>query len=257
MLGLGGRVVLVTGAGSGIGFETARLLASLDCKIVLADRDAHALESVATHFPVMGTVVGDVVDEGDCLAMVAATVAAAGRIDGVIHAAGISDTVVPALKADIDDWQRIVDVTLRGTFLVCRAAGQFMIEQRSGSIVNMSSVNGLGGIPRRNAYGPAKAAVSMLTRNLACEWSGAGVRVNALAPAYIETPLVTRLIEDGKIDAERLIARTPAGRLGRPIDVAQAAAFLLSDWSSYITGVTLPVDGGWTAYGGPGDVATA
>jgi NAD(P)-dependent dehydrogenase (short-subunit alcohol dehydrogenase family) len=132
-----------------------------------------------------------------------------------------------------------------------------MVPQRHGSIVNFSSVNGLGGIPRRHAYGPAKAAVAMLTRNLASEWGSAGVRVNALAPAYIRTPMTARLIDEGKIDAVRLEARTPAGRLGEPKEVALAAAFLISDWASYITGATLPVDGGWMAYGGAGDVESA
>ena len=132
-----------------------------------------------------------------------------------------------------------------------------MLAQGGGSIVTMSSVNGLGGIPRRHSYGPAKAGVAQLTRTLACEWGASGVRVNSIAPTYIRTPMIERLAREGKIDIDRLERRTPMARIGEVEDVAKAAVFLLSDWSAYITGVVLPVDGGWTAYSGPGDVATA
>jgi len=132
-----------------------------------------------------------------------------------------------------------------------------MVGRRQGSIVTVSSVNGIGGIPRRHAYGPAKAAIAHLTRTLACEWGAAGVRVNALAPTYIRTPMIDRLAASGKIDLDRLVRRTPLARLGEVEDVASAAAFLLSDWSRFVTGIVLPVDGGWLAYGGAGDVATA
>src|SRR3546814_494016 len=180
-----------------------------------------------------------------------------GGIDGVFNSAGVSDVVAPALEVAIADWQRVTDINLRGTFLVCRAAGRIMLAQGYGSIVTISSVNGVTGIPRRHAYGPAKAAIAQLTRTLACEWASAGVRVNSLAPTYIRTPMIARLSAEGKVDVGRLERRTPMGRLGEVEEVGAAAAFLLSDWSRFLTGVLLPVDGGWLAYGGPGDVETA
>ena len=188
--------------------------------------------------------------------MAAVAASAADGLDGLVHCAGVSDRVAKAFDIDIDEWQHIVDVTLRGTFLVCRAAARVMLKQKSGSIVAMSSIRGLIGSPRRHAYGPAKAAVSMMAKNLACEWSLSGVRINAIAPGFIRTPMTDRLIEAGKIDETVIADRTPMGRMGLPIEIAKASAFLLSDWSSYITGVTLPVDGGWVAYGGAGPVAT-
>jgi len=132
-----------------------------------------------------------------------------------------------------------------------------MVKQGAGSIVLVSSVNGVNGIPRRHAYGPAKAAIAQLARTLTCEWASRNVRVNAIVPTYINTPMIERLSREGKVDIGRLERRTPMGRIGTVEDVAHAAAYLLSDLSAYVTGVNLPVDGGWLAYGGPGDVLTA
>ena len=131
-----------------------------------------------------------------------------------------------------------------------------MVPNGSGSIVNIASVNGPGGWPRRTAYGPSKAAIIALTKELACEWGAHGVRVNAVGPGYVATPMIAGLIEDGKIDTNRINSRTPLGRLATPEDIGKAIAFLASDWASYITGETLFVDGGWMAYGGAGDVKT-
>lgn len=253
---LNDKLIIVTGAASGIGLGAGRLFASLGARVVAADRDPAALDAAWAELPAGRRIVVDVVDERACEDLVASATAG-GALDGVFHCAGISDIVAPALEIAAEDWQRIVDVNLRGTFLMCRAAGRAMVGQRSGSIVTTSSVNGLGGIPRRHAYGPAKAAVAQLTRTLACEWGAFQVRVNAIAPTYVQTPMVDRLARDGKIDISRLERRTPLGRLASVDDIGHAAAFLLADHSRYVTGVVLPVDGGWTAYGGPGDVASA
>lgn len=255
-LGITGKTILVTGAVSGIGHETACLLGGLGARVIASDIDADSLSEVRKESGVSAALAADITSEAECHELVSQILKKFGQIDGLVHSAGVSDVVTPAAEVDIEQWQRIVDITLRGTFLMCRAVGKAMLAGNGGSIVNFSSVNGLGGIPRRHAYGPAKAAVAMLTRNLACEWAP-HVRVNALAPAYIKTPMVEKLIDAGKIEVQRLEARTPMARLGESGEISRAAAFLLSDWASYITGVILPVDGGWTAYGGPGDVKTA
>ena len=254
---LSGKRIVVTGAASGIGLGAAQLFQRLGAELVVADRDHSGLIKAWSELAPARCQQVDVVDEAACEALMASANALLGGIVGVFNSAGVSDVVAPALEVAIADWQRVTDVNLRGTFLVCRAAGRIMLTQGYGSIVTISSVNGVTGIPRRHAYGPAKAAIAQLTRTLACEWAGAGVRVNSLAPTYIRTPMIDRLSAEGKIDVGRLERRTPMGRLGEVEEVGAAAAFLLSDWSRFLTGVLLPVDGGWLAYGGPGDVETA
>ncbi|WCT75121.1 SDR family NAD(P)-dependent oxidoreductase [Sphingomonas naphthae] len=254
---LAGKRILVTGAASGIGLGAARAFVDFGASVFVTDRDADALAAAWPDLTEERRAGLDVVDEAQCDASVDRMVAALGGIDGVFNSAGIADPVQLALDVPIDAWQRTVDVHLRGSFLVARAAGRAMVAQGAGSIVLVSSVNGVGGIPRRHAYGPAKAAIAHLARTLTCEWAARGVRVNAIAPTYIATPMIERLAAEGKIDIARLERRTPMGRIGRVEDVAHAAAYLLSDLSAYISGANLPVDGGWLAYGGPGDVATA
>lgn len=254
---LAGKRLLVTGAASGIGHGAAEAFRAFGADVFVSDLDAKALQAAWPGLSVDRQSALNVTDEGQCNACVDKAVAAMGGLDGVFNSAGVADPVRPALEVDIDAWQSTVDVHLRGSFLVARAVGRAMIAQGSGSIVLVSSVNGVNGIPRRHAYGPAKAAVAQLAKTLACEWGGANLRVNAIAPTYISTPLVARLIERGEIDLDRLERRTPMGRIGTSQDIANAAAYLLSDLSTYVTGVNLPVDGGWLAYGGAGDVATA
>lgn len=254
---LTGKHIVVTGAASGLGCESARLLAALGAKTFLVDISATELEIASKTMLTAGIETGDVRNERDCERMIGSATRAMGAVDSLVHAAGVSDVVSPALDIEIETWQRIVDINLRGTFLICRAAARAMQNLGGGAIVNFSSVNGLNGIPRRHAYGPAKAAVAMLTKNLASEWGAANIRVNAVAPGYIITPMIESLIVAGKIDTARLNARTPLARLGQPSEVARVVAFLISDWASYITGAIVPVDGGWMAYGGAGEVQTA
>lgn len=253
---LNGKRIIITGAASGIGLGAAHFFQQEGATIVVTDRDSAALAKHWDTLPDKHCIAADVTDAAACENLVN-SIAEDGGLDGVFHCAGVSDVVTPALEIAPEDWQRVVDINLRGTFLMCRAAGKVMVAQQHGAIVTTSSVNGLSGIPRRHAYGPAKAAIAQLTRTLACEWGAASVRVNSLAPTYVYTPMIERLSNEGKVDIERLKRRTPLGDLADIEDVAQAAAFLLSDRSKFITGVILPVDGGWTAYGGPGDVITA
>jgi NAD(P)-dependent dehydrogenase (short-subunit alcohol dehydrogenase family) len=254
---LAGKRILVTGAASGIGLGAGQAFARFGADVFVADLDGSALAAAWPSLAADRRAALNVTDEAACEACAGQMAKVLGGIDGAFNSAGIADPVRPALEVDIDAWQRTVDVHLRGSFCVSRAVGRVMVKAGSGSIVLVSSVNGVTGIPRRHAYGPAKAAIAQLARTLTCEWAGRNVRVNALAPAYINTPMVERLAAEGKIDIGRLERRTPMGRIGEVEDVANAAAYLLSDLSRYVTGANLPVDGGWLAYGGPGDVLTA
>lgn len=253
---LEGRKALVTGGASGIGATTAGILRDLGASVAIADVNT---EGLATQSAALGDCPAfecDVSDEAQCEATAKAAAETLGGLDIAVNSAGLVDEVKYALERDMAAWQRIMDVNLRGTFQICRAAARFMVPQKSGAIVNIASVNGPGGWPRRTSYGPSKAAIVALTKELACEWGEHGVRVNAVGPGYIATPMVQGLIDVGKVDTERLNNRTPLGRLGTPAEVGQAIAFLASDWASYISGETLFVDGGWMAYGGAGDVKT-
>ncbi|MGF7005293.1 SDR family NAD(P)-dependent oxidoreductase [Aminobacter sp. BE322] len=252
-----GKRALVTGGASGIGETAAKLLADLGASVVIADLNRERLDEAAARTGSVGVTQGDVASEADAERMVQEAISKLGGIDLVFNSAGIGDDLVPVHEQSVERWQRVVDVNLKGTYLMCRAASRPMLAQRSGAIVNVSSIVGLGGFPRRSAYAAAKAGINHLTHTLACEWGPSGIRVNAIAPAYTRTPMVEALLERKAFDPTILERRTPLGRLALPAEMAQAAVFLLSDWASYITGTVLPVDGGWSAFGGAGEVATA
>lgn len=253
-LRLDGKKAFVTGGASGIGLTTARLLHDLGAEVVIADIDGAKAEAALGEAGAAFHVAGDVSNAADSERMVAEAERALGGLDLVFNSAGIGDDLAPVHAQDPERWQRVVDVNLRGTYLICRAAGRFMLERRSGAIVNVSSIVGLGAFPGRSAYGVAKAGVIHLTKTLACEWGPSGIRVNCIAPAYTRTPMVASLLERKIFDPRNIEQRTPLGRLAESQEMARAAAFLLSDWASYITGATVPVDGGWSAYGAAGPV---
>jgi len=252
-----GKLVLVTGGASGIGETVARLLADLGARVVIADLNHDQLDPAAQRTAAVGVTQGDVASEADAERMAKEAIAALGGLDLVFNSAGIGDDLVPVHEQSVERWQRVIDVNLKGTYLMCRAASRPMLAQKRGAIVNVSSIVGLGGFPRRSAYAAAKAGINHLTHTLACEWGPSGIRVNAIAPAYTLTPMVQALLERKAFDPTILERRTPLGRLALPEEMARAAVFLLSDWASYITGTVLPVDGGWSAFGGAGDVASA
>jgi NAD(P)-dependent dehydrogenase (short-subunit alcohol dehydrogenase family) len=247
-LDLTGKTALVTGGGSGIGAAVLEVLKGLGATVCSADIKGGDGDLALS---------GDVASATDVSRMVAAALERMGSIDVLVNCAGIADTYTPTLEQKPETWQRIIDVNLTGTYLMCQAVGAHMVGRRRGAIINIASIVGLGGFPRRNAYGAGKAGIIMLTRSLASEWGGSGVRVNCVAPGYILTPMVAALVEARKLDVDRIHRRTPLARLGDPREVAQAVAYLASDWAAFVTGATLPVDGGWTAFGGAGDVATA
>lgn len=249
-----GRKALVTGGASGIGETTAKLLVELGADVVIADLDREKLGPALERTGATAHTAGDVADTAQAEQIVSDAAAALGGLDLVLNSAGIGDDLVPVHEQDPDRWQRVVDVNLRGTYLICRAAGRLMLERRRGAIVNVSSIVGLDAFPGRSAYGVAKAGVIHLTRTLACEWGPSGVRVNCIAPAYTRTPMVEDLLQRKIFDPTLIERRTPLGRLALSLEMAQASVFLLSDWATYITGAIVPVDGGWSAYGAAGDV---
>jgi NAD(P)-dependent dehydrogenase (short-subunit alcohol dehydrogenase family) len=171
-------------------------------------------------------------------------VARRSRVDVLVNNAGVQLNRA-ALELSDDDWTRVLSIDLDGAFTCSREAGRYMVRQGRGAIVNISSIAERFGMPRRLPYGVSKAGIAALTRGLAAEWAPDGVRVNAIAPGYIETELVRHALAAGHIDALEILAKIPLGRMGRPSDVAEAALFLASDRSAYVTGHTLFVDGGY------------
>ncbi len=254
---LAGKRTLITGGASGIGEAVARYFTEMGAEVVISDINTNRLHNVTAAVGARAGLGGDVSVEADADRMVGEAAATLGGLDVLFNSAGIADVLTPTLEQGIDRWQRILDINLRGTFLMCRAAGRIMLPRKSGSIINVSSVNGMLGFPRRTSYGASKAGVAAVTRALACEWGIANVRVNAIAPGYIRTAMVDDLENEGKIDLKRIEGRTPLGRLGEPAEIAHAAAFLASDLAAYVTGALLPVDGGWSSFGASGEVATA
>jgi NAD(P)-dependent dehydrogenase (short-subunit alcohol dehydrogenase family) len=247
------KVGIITGAGSGIGKATALACVREGAHMVVFDLNREAAETTAHEVTGLGrralAIGGDVTREADIDGLAAATMREFGRIDLLVNNAGVADQIVPTLEQSVQTWERVMDIHLKGMYLCCRRAGREMVRQMEGRIVSISSVAGIVGFPMRTAYGPAKAGIAHLTRVLAVEWAKYNIRVNAIAPGYVRTPLVERVIDDGKLDEKHITERTPLGRLARPEEIAAAAVFLLGDEASYITGVTLPVDGGYLAYG--------
>lgn len=248
-LDLTGRVALVTGASRSIGRATALALAQAGADVTLSSRDGAALDSVAMEVEALGRralpVVCDVTDPKAVERMVDACCAELGSPDLLIANAGIFQTWQPSERLSLEEWDRVIAVDLRGIWLCCLSAGRLMLEHGHGSIVTVSSIAGLVALRGTVSYSAAKAGVTALTRTLAAEWADRNVRVNCVAPGFIERD-VEPLKDDAAAQA-RIFARTPLGRFGTPREVALTVLFLASDAAAYITGATVPVDGGWLA----------
>lgn len=246
--------VLVTGGAAGIGLAIARAFAARGDRVAILDLDeAQACARAAELGPEHLGLGGDVTDEDEVRAAIERAEAALGGLGVVVNNAGVGDNPAPTLDQDRARFSRVLSVHLDGAFLVSREAARAMLPRGRGAIVNIASIAGLGGIPGRNAYGAAKAGIVAMTRSMACEWAGQGVRVNAVAPGYVATELVAKLEAEGALDLEAIRRRVPMGALGEPEAIADAVVFLASEAARYVTGVVLPVDGGWSAFGGFGD----
>jgi NAD(P)-dependent dehydrogenase (short-subunit alcohol dehydrogenase family) len=244
---LDGRVALVTGGGNGIGRATCQALAEAGAKVAVADIDLEAAKRVAAEIGRGEAHRLDVTDEAGVGAVVGAIAGSHGRIDILVNNAGLGARV-PTVDLSTERWRQVMAVNLEGSFFCVRAAGRHMLEAGRGAIVNLASIMGLvgGGHYPNLAYHSAKGALVNFTRALACEWAPHGIRVNAVAPTFARTRLTEPLLGDPAM-VERLLRETPLGRFVEPEEVAAAILFLASDAASMITGVTLPVDGGWTA----------
>ena len=243
--GLAGKSVIVTGGAQGIGAACVRRFAREGANVVIADvDDAHGgalsreLGALYVHC--------DVGDKAQVQALVVAAMAAHGRIDALVNNAGIFKSA-DFLDVTESDFDAVLRVNLKGAFLVGQAVAREMAKAGSGSIVNMSSVNGVMAIPNIASYNVSKGGINQLTRAMALALVDSGIRVNAVAPGTIATELAAKAVLTSDDARQRILGRTPMKRLGQPEEIADAVAFLASDAASYITGEILTVDGGRTA----------
>lgn len=247
--GIGGRRIFITGAGTGIGAATARLLASQGARVAILDRDAAAADATAAG---LGTgrglaFGGDVTDPEAAAAVLRAMSDEWGGIDDLVNNAGTWDHG-PLLELSSERWRRVLDVNLMAPIAIANAAVPLMAA--GGSIVNVSSVLGQVAAPGRGPYCVSKSALIALTKMQAIEWAERGIRVNAIAPGYIMNETTRTLAESGSFDMSAINRRTPMGRFGEEGEVADGIAYLLDpSRASYITGHVLEMNGGWTAYG--------
>ena len=248
------KIALVTGGGSGIGHATAVLFAAQGAKVIVSDlNEVSALETVAEIKTEAGdatALTGDVSKNADAEAMVRGTVETYGTLDVVVNCAGvIAGKALPQGASPEEVWDRVMDVNLKGTYLVTWHAVRTMEQSGGGSIINIASINGIVGYPIGlgggfDAYVPSKGGVVQFTKNLAIDYAKKNIRVNCICPGHIDTNLIREFVQERR---EWLEQRYPMGRIGRPEEIAYAALFLASDESSFVTGAPLIVDGGYTA----------
>jgi 3-oxoacyl-[acyl-carrier protein] reductase len=246
---LAGRVAVVTGAGRGLGEAYARRLAEEGARVAVTDVDQQSVERVAAAIgDAARPFVLDVRSWESVREAASAVEATFGPVDALVNNAGIS-RLARSEELPEEWWDDVVDVNLSGTWRCCQVFGRRMVELGAGAIVNIGSVYSEVGNGGRIAYAATKTGVLGITRVLGVEWAPRGVRVNAVEPGYIDTPMTQLTLSTGA-DIDQMLHRIPAGRLGDADDVARVVAFLLSDEAAYVTGATLRVDGGHLSYGG-------
>ncbi len=250
------RVAIVTGAGRGIGKGISLALAEAGADVVVAEIDPVLAEETAAEIRVRGrralAARTDVRNASQIESMVEMTLKEFGKVDILVNNAGGTNVFSPVLGIAEDDWDRCIELNLKGTFLCCKAVGRVMVTQKRGTIVNISSMSGFVPFPQAPHYGAAKAAVANLTQTLAMELAPHGIRVNAIAPGSVETDLTAKLYATHPGLREYRIKTIPRGRLGKPIDIAAAALYLASDAADWVTGEVLMVRGGMQSASNPG-----
>ena len=248
---LEGKVALITGGASGIGQATALVFAREGAKVVVADVSGDGAERTVRTIREMGgeaiSVVADVSKAVEVDAMVRRTVESYGRLDCAFNNAGIEGLVSPTAECTEDNWLRVIAINLTGVWLCMKYEIAQMLKQGGGSIVNTSSGAGLVGLAGAPAYCAAKHGVAGLTKTAALEYATSGIRVNAVCPGFIRTPMVERVLDKGVYAETDAINWQPMGRMGRPEEIAEAVAWLCSDAASFVTGLPMPVDGGGVA----------
>ena len=246
---LTGRKALVTGASRGIGRQIATALASAGADIAVAARDLDPLADTVDDIATLGRralpLVLDVTDGARCRAGVAEAAEALGGLDILVNNAGI-EQVSPALEVDEELWDRILDTNLKGAFFCAQAAARVMKDNDGGTIINLCSLTSEVGIPTAVPYGSSKSGLLGMTRALAAEWAGFGIRVNAIAPGYLRTAMTEAFYADEGWQAS-MLAKIPMRRFGELKDLEGIAIFLAADASAYVTGQCFPVDGGFLA----------
>jgi NAD(P)-dependent dehydrogenase (short-subunit alcohol dehydrogenase family) len=250
LFGLTGKTAFVTGASRGIGQVIATAFAAAGADVALVARSEEGLKETAREVTGLGrkavVIPADVTQEETVSSAVDEAIGRLGHLDIIVNNAGGSNFSVPVLDMRVPGWHKIMRLNVDSTLFVCQAAGRHLTERGTGSVINVSSVAGLGAAPSMAHYGAAKAAIVSLTKTLAVEWAARGVRVNALCPGWTVTEL-NRYLWDSEEGRKATVANVPMGRWATPAEMAGPALFLASDASSYMTGQVLVVDGGQTA----------
>ncbi len=245
------KVAIVTGGGSGIGRAIALGLAEAGADVVPVGRTAKRIENTAKEIEGLGQktliIPTDVTDKGQVENLVNKVNADLGSVDILVNCAGLN-IKKPVLDLDVEDWEKVLEVNLKGLFIACQVAGKVMVEKRSGKIINIASMGSYFGITGSGPYCASKGGVDQFTKVMAVEWAPFNVQANAIAPGFFRTELTKPVFEKDDV-RERIFKRTPMNRAGEVEELVGAAIYLASEASDFVTGITLPVDGGFVAYG--------
>jgi len=241
---LSGKLALVTGGGTGIGFGISKAFIEAGAKVVITGRREDVLQKAVADLGANANyATGDVADTSTIPSLIKTIEEKFGPINILVNNAGINMKKT-ALEVSDEDFQRIIQTNLNGLFAVTREVGKYMEKRKSGSIINITSMAAMYGLPLVAGYAASKTAVLGLTRTLASDLALLGIRVNAIAPGFIESEMTRKALDADPVRKQKAIGRTPMGIMGQPEDIGYAAVFLASDEAKFVTGVNLPVDGG-------------